>query len=70
MPCCLDQCLYIGARNGEKRWMSKNRSKLYTWDWTHGEIEVFNRRGRHLGVLDAANGVLIKPAVPGRKIDV
>jgi len=40
-PSYLDQCFYLGARNGEKRWRSKDRTKLYTWDWTHGEIEVF-----------------------------
>jgi hypothetical protein len=50
--------------------MSRDRTKLYTWDWTHGEIEVFNRRGRHLGVIDAISGALIKNAVAGRKIDV
>lgn len=69
-PCYLDRCTYIGTRNGEKRWISGDRSKLYTWDWTHGEIEVFNRRGGHLGVLDAITGALIKNAVAGRKIDV
>jgi hypothetical protein len=60
----------IGARKGEKRWRSKDGTKLYTWDWTHGDIEVFSKRGRHLGSLDAITGELIKDAVPGRKIDV
>jgi len=35
----------------------------------HGEIEVFNRRGRHIGVLDPL-GRPIKDAVKGRRIDV
>jgi hypothetical protein len=35
-----------------------------------GEIEVFNGRGKHLGVLHATRGDLIKDAVPGRSIDV
>ncbi len=35
----------------------------------HGEIEVYNRRGKHLGVLNPA-GVMISEAIPGRTIDV
>ncbi|MGZ5200924.1 MAG: colicin E3/pyocin S6 family cytotoxin [Telluria sp.] len=66
----MDQCVSIGARNGQKRWRSKDGTRLYTWDWTHGEIEVFNKRGRHLGSLDAITGELIKDPVPGTTIDV
>ncbi|WP_072786206.1 colicin E3/pyocin S6 family cytotoxin [Duganella sacchari] len=69
-PSYLEQCVYLGARNGEKPWISRDSTKLYTWNWTHGEIEVFNQRGRHLGVIDAVTGTLIKNAVAGRKIDV
>lgn len=43
--------------------------KYYTWDSLHGEIEVFNKRGHHLMVLDA-DGRKIKEAVRGRRIDV
>lgn len=43
---------------------------LYTWDALHGEVEVFNSRGRHLGAIDPITGEMTKPAVPGRKIDV
>jgi hypothetical protein len=65
----LDGCIPIGAVNGQKRWKSVNLSRIYTWDSLHGEIEVFNKRGRHLGVLNV-NGDFIKEAVKGRKIDV
>ncbi len=43
--------------------------RLYVWDYSHGEIEVYNKNGYHLSVLDE-NGKYIKPAVKGRKIDV
>ena len=43
---------------------------MFEWDELHGEIEVYNKRGRHLGALDAVTGSLIKPAVRGRSIDV
>jgi hypothetical protein len=68
-PSFLDECNSLGAFNGQKRWRSEDSERLYTWDSLHGEIEVFNKRGRHMGVLNP-EGVLIKPAVKGRKIDV
>ena len=69
-PSFLDTVDYLGFRSGERRWRSKCGGRLYTWDGLHGEIEVYNSRGRHLGVLDAVSGAQIKPAVKGRKIDV
>ena len=68
-PCYLDQLECLGAFNGEKRWRSKD-GRLYTWDPKHGEIEVFNSRGRHIGVLDAVTGTMIKEPRKGRRIDV
>lgn len=44
--------------------------RIYTWDSLHGEIECFNKRGYHLGVLNPETGSLIKAAVRGRRIDV
>jgi RHS repeat-associated protein len=41
--------------------------RYYTWDHTHGEIEVFDGGGRHLGALDP-NGVPVKPPVKGRTL--
>lgn len=65
----LDECVSLGARDGQKRWRSNDGKRLYTWDSMHGEIEVFNARGQHLGAIDT-DGVFIKEAVKGRKIDV
>ena len=47
----------------------KKNDKYYTWDGLHGEIEVFNKRGYHIMVLDP-DGNQIKDAVKGRHIDV
>jgi hypothetical protein len=60
----------MGAISGEKRWRSKDRRRIYTWDELHGEIEVFNKRGHHLAVIDPIHGNVIKPAVKGRTINV
>ena len=69
-PSILDDFDYLGAFSGERRWRSKDGNRLYTWDSLHGEVEVFNKRGRHLGTIDPVHGNLIKPAVKGRTIDV
>jgi hypothetical protein len=66
----LDDFKYLGAFSGEKRWASQDGSRFYTWDKLHGEIEVFNKRGHHLGAIDPIHGGLIKAAVKGRRIDV
>ncbi len=68
-PSFLDQCQYLGYIEGERRWRGADGS-LYTWDGRHGEIEAFNRRGRHVAVLDATTGDIIKPARGGRRIRV
>uniref|UniRef100_Q07KR7 Colicin E3-like ribonuclease domain-containing protein n=1 Tax=Rhodopseudomonas palustris (strain BisA53) TaxID=316055 RepID=Q07KR7_RHOP5 len=69
-PCFLDGLEPLGAIHGERRWRSQDGKRLYTWDGLHGEIEVFNARGRHLGALDPVTGEFIKDAVRGRTIDV
>ncbi len=69
-PGYLDTCTYLGYINGERRWRSPDGRYLLTWDSLHGEIEVYDARGRHVGVTDVATGVGVKDAVRGRRIDV
>lgn len=65
-PCYLDEMEFYKIVDGRKVYRGNDR--LYTWDEFHGEIEVFNKRGFHLGVLDAKTGKMIKPAVRGRRL--
>jgi hypothetical protein len=51
-------------------WRSQDRERYYTWDALHGEIEAFDKRGMHPGVVDTITGVALKPAIKGRKINV
>ena len=44
--------------------------RFYEWDHTHGDIEVYDRRGLHLGSMDPSTGAMSKPSVPGRKINL
>lgn len=69
-PSILDVCDCLGYKFGSQRWRSPDGKRIFTWDGLHGEIEVFNARGKHLGVIDPITGLPIKPAVAGRKIDV
>jgi len=69
-PSILDDCECLGVKNGRKLWRTNGGNRYYTWDALHGEIEVFNKRGRHLGAIDPVTGSIIKPAVKGRTIDV
>lgn len=68
-PCFLEECVTVGAINGQKRWKSTDLKRIYTWDSLHGEIEVFNKRGKHLGVL-TPDGNFKSGAIKGRTIDV
>jgi hypothetical protein len=66
----LDNCIYWKVVAGRKVWKSQDNKRLYTWDELHGEIEVFNSRGRHLGSADSISGEIIKEPVRGRKLNV
>jgi hypothetical protein len=68
-PSFLDGCEYLGYRRGNQVWRDRNRF-LYTWDGLHGEIEMFDPRGEHLGALDATTGRRIKRPRKGRRIRV
>ena len=57
-------------RSGGQRWRDPERDQLYEWDDLHKEVEVYDKRGSHLGAVDPVTGVFIKDAEPGRTIDV
>lgn len=67
-PSILDGCQVSGIEGGRKVFKDPLTERYYTWDSLHGEVEVFNKRGRHLGVICPVTGEFIKPAVKGRKI--
>jgi Cytotoxic len=65
-PSFVDELEYLGAPRGRRRYRGNKR--LYEWDSQHGELEVYDTRGNHLGVADVYSGEFIKPAVHGRRI--
>jgi Cytotoxic len=58
---------YLGQPEGRRRYRDEKR--IYEWDSLHGELEVYNDRGYHLGVANA-DGEVIKPPIRGRRIGV
>ena len=65
-PCFIDQFEFYKVIDGRK--VYRGRDRYYSWDELHGEIEVFNKRGYHLGALDAVTGVQIKEAKRRRRL--
>lgn len=67
-PCYLDQFDFYKVIGGRKVYRSDRL--FYSWDELHGEIEVFDLRGYHLGALDAVTGEQIKPPRKERRLHV
>ena len=71
-----NSCVYPSTSpvwRGLDPWRGKVRTdgkQYYGWDYTHQNIEVYNRRGVHLGVMDPMSGDMIGGAVYGRTINV
>jgi hypothetical protein len=68
-PCYLDTLTRV-KRKGVSRWKNAAGDRYFEWDWTHGHIEGYDKRGYHVGVFDAVSGIRIAKAVKGRRIDV
>jgi hypothetical protein len=47
---------------------SGSQKRYYEWDYTHNDIEVYDKNGKHLGSMDPTTGEMYKPAVDGRSI--
>jgi RHS repeat-associated protein len=56
-------------RKGRARWKNPNGDVL-EWDSQHGDVEVYDKRGRHRGSADPKTGNMIKEPVPGRTIEL
>ena len=42
--------------------------EYYKWDYTHNDIEVYDRSGNHKGSMEPTTGKIYKDAVEGRDI--
>jgi hypothetical protein len=57
------------AKSQRRRWRGPKK-QIYEEDTQHGELEKYNRRGKHLGSVDPESGEVIKGPVKGRCIDL
>lgn len=67
-PCFLDGFKVVKIIDNRK--VYQRGRLLYTWDGLHGEIEVFDKHGYHMGALDAVTGEQIKPPRKERRLHV
>jgi len=68
-PVCPRNACPRNARLSTKR-QSRLSTKRHEWGYTHGDMEVYNSQGYHLGSADPETGQMTKPPVPGRTIDL
>ncbi len=45
-----------------RRW--EDGTRIYEWDYRHGRVEIYDRRGRHLGKFDPVSGRRLKGPNP------
>lgn len=64
----LDSLERLKVKSQRKRW--KANDQVYEEDPQHGELEKYNRRGKHLGSIDPESGEIIKGPVKGRSIEI
>ncbi len=57
-----------GGGKKRARWIDQE-GQILEWDYQHGAVEVYNRRGNHLGEFDAKTGERLKPRDPSKEID-
>ena len=48
------------------RWVYPD-GRFFEWDYQHGTVEAYDRRGEHLGEFAPLDGRQLKQAIPTRK---
>lgn len=56
-------------KNQRKRWVDDVNGDIYEWDYQHGDIEIYDKRGKHKGYINPKTKKQ-KPSVKGRKTNV
>ena len=59
-----------GGGGYRKRWKEqRGKKRIIEWDSQHGKVEVYNKRGKHLGEFDPETGEQTKPADKSRRVE-
>ncbi|MNG24742.1 Cytotoxic [compost metagenome] len=67
-PSIVDSLKVAFIEGGRKCYFDPAEQRYFSWDSLHGEFEVFDKRGYHLGSVCPTTGITIKPPVRGRRI--
>jgi RHS repeat-associated protein len=57
-----------GGGGMRARWKDE-KGRIFEWDYRHGNVEVYSKRGKHIGEFDPKTGVQTKPANPRRIVE-
>ncbi len=57
-----------GTNLFRRRWRTHDGT-IYEWDYQHGTVEKYTKRGMHEGEFDGNTGRQIGPAIPTRRVD-
>ncbi|WP_409498694.1 colicin E3/pyocin S6 family cytotoxin [Pseudomonas fragi] len=57
------------VEGGRQYYFDPSEQRYYSWDSLHGEFEVFDKRGYHLGSVCPKTGITLKPPVRGRRFN-
>jgi hypothetical protein len=59
----------VRPKSGRHRWFDDGTGYTYEWDYQHGRVERYDRRG-HLGEFDPETGAMTKPANTTQTIEI
>jgi RHS repeat-associated protein len=57
-----------GGRGLRPRWKDQ-KGNIFEWDSQHGRLEMYNKRGKHLGEFDPNTGIQTKQANPSYSVE-
>lgn len=57
-----------GGGGLRERWKDRKK-KIYEWDYQHGTVERYNKRGKHEGEFDHETGKQLKDADKTREVE-
>ena len=58
-----------GGNSGKRRRWKDSEGNIYEWDYQHGDVEKYDKRGKHKGSIDPNTGKQTKPPVKGRTVE-
>ena len=53
----------------KKQKQETDQAADYEWDYQHGDVEKYNKRGKHQGTINPETGKQTKPPVKGREVE-